>query len=75
MYICYGNVFRSQDEGLISLEEHLQLHEMKHWAIIFKANNWCMKLELGLNANRIIGPAISALSLTEYMQLGGTGNS
>lgn len=45
IYVCYEVIPRCPG-NVTSL---LQSNKSKHWAVIFKSNNWCMRLELGMN--------------------------
>lgn len=66
IYIRYEVAPRSQYESLLLIQQQLQLSESKRWAIIFKGRNWCIELELDIDANRTIGASIDKLSSIEF---------
>lgn len=45
----------------------LQSNKSKHWAVVFKSNNWCMRLELDMDVNREVQPVYKGIHFREYI--------
>jgi hypothetical protein len=61
IYISYDVIPQCPDK-ITSL---LQLNGSKHWAIVFKSKNWCMRLELDMDVNKEIQPIYKGIHFRE----------
>jgi hypothetical protein len=63
IYISYDDIPQCPDK-VTSL---LQLNGSKHWAVVLKSKNWCMRLELNMDVNREIQPIYRGIHFREYV--------
>lgn len=66
VYICYEDVPQSPEKVLHPLR-HLQLNQIKHWALIFLADDWCQRVELDIDENMIIKPKSQDIDFRKYV--------
>lgn len=61
--ICYEDIPQSRDKALPLLQH---FNESKHWVLIFKAHDWCMRLELHIDKDKNIRPGYKGIDFRDY---------